>query len=173
MNRKRTEDKTLTIGQKVLEAVLRYEMMTPVEFTKAIGMPYRTQALYEIRGGRTARISDRLINYIVAAKPYYNKEWLRTGQGEMFCKDVPRDVNTPAEEVKPNEIIADLLTKNRQLTDGQSDATKQLIDAANAITAAAERMNNTLSHIDALTNLIEKLTDVIATMSMNTPKNAV
>lgn len=171
-NEKQTS--SITTGQKVLESILRFEGMTPVELAKALGMPERAQAFYEIRSARTMAISKRLANRILSVKPYYNEEWLMTGEGDMFNEEVPHTKGKAMTEVNVADVLSSLVEDNKKMAKSREEANKEIADAAKQIAIAASRLSDALTEISALRVLIERLTDVVASSAMdNTPKNAV
>ncbi len=80
-----TEVNPLTLGERIKK--VRKELdFTQQAFGKKIGMKQNTIALIE--GGRGT--SDQTI-YAICREFNVNETWLRTGEGEMFVKQDPKD----------------------------------------------------------------------------------
>ena len=74
-------------GQEVIEKVISYTGLKAPTLASTIGVTY--QRIYDIQRAKTLKLSNIVASGIVAAYPELNKNWLLTGEGEMFKKDMP------------------------------------------------------------------------------------
>ena len=97
--KKQVSAKNITINQRI--KMLRKNLnLTQKEFAQKICVSTSFQTLIEIE---KKNINDRIIKLIVAAFGV-NEAWLRTGEGEMFEKDIT-----------PNYKITETIEVFRQL----------------------------------------------------------
>lgn len=75
-----------------ISAIFEYGgFATITALSKALGLK-TPQAIYDIQSGKTQDISARLANKIFLVFPEINEEWVLSGEGEMLCRDSPKDV---------------------------------------------------------------------------------
>ncbi len=67
---------------EILDFILQTVKMNEYQVAQKLGIAVQT--LYNIRAGKTKRISDKLANNIVSHFPFFNKSWLISGDGEAI-----------------------------------------------------------------------------------------
>ena len=71
-------------GKEIIERILADEDISAQKFSDTIGNK-RAQAIYDILGEKTKRVSKAMASKIVAAFPQYSVDWLTTGEGEVYA----------------------------------------------------------------------------------------
>lgn len=77
-------------GKEIINEVLEYAGLEAPSFSKSIGV--KLQRVYEIRSGRTKKISLSLANKIVEAYPEISKAYLLKGEGSLLVGGAARNI---------------------------------------------------------------------------------
>ena len=149
-------------AKEIVCAILRNEGCTAVEFAKQIGLTERQyQVFYDLKSGKTASISKRLADLIVAHKPVYSRSWLMTGEGDMFVKEakgqrtessMPKDYLTTL-----NTILALCNAKEKENAKLSSAITDTIGKATEAAVAAKETAGRTETLLEAINSKMGQL----------------
>ena len=104
--------------ERIIELRKRLKM-SQTEFGKRIGLT--TSGVSNIEVG-FREINERHIKLILSAFPQVNESWLRTGAGQMFISDAPRNLDQIIQDLSFSEVCAKLLYAFDKLAPDQQEA---------------------------------------------------
>jgi predicted transcriptional regulator len=85
----------MPLKQRIEELIKYYDCASPNDFAVKIGI--RATKIYYVLEGKTKN-SHTLVEEIANSLQEINREWLKTGKGEML--------KTPTEEKNPEDIVS-------------------------------------------------------------------
>lgn len=78
---------------RIIEKIAYNERITVSALATRLGKPAAN--LYDIQKGKIKSISRKLADTIISVYPYYNRDWLLYGTGNMYSGDVPVPAKSP------------------------------------------------------------------------------
>ncbi len=128
-----------------LNQILLFANLSGKALAEKIGVT--SQSIYEIMAGRTANLSPRLRERILAKFPDISPLWLATGEGDML-----RSASGVQQHID--------IEQNNIHSDNTSSVGDDMMGAALAEIAAQRRLTEKAqAHIDRLLTIIDRLTD--------------
>lgn len=94
-------------ANEILQSLLDYEGKRLMDFSEEIGLSgTRLQAMRDLLNGKTRRMSQRVVDTILRAKPYYSRRYLMEGRGPMLAKDAEDAVVEPEAPLEREDAAA-------------------------------------------------------------------
>ena len=111
---------------QIITTILNNEGITAAQLSKDMG-DKRPQALYDILNGKAKSITPKMADKIRLALPKYSRDWLLTGNGEMFTDnidDIPvNTLNTTNSIQTINKLINIIARKDEELSEMRKQLT--------------------------------------------------
>jgi plasmid maintenance system antidote protein VapI len=95
-------------GSVVINSILEREGLKPGTFAKMVNVA--PAQIYDLKSGKTKKVSNDMAKKILKVFPHYYLPWLLSGEGFALKEEVPTEMNTTetikeAEPLNPNAIL--------------------------------------------------------------------
>lgn len=145
-------------ANEILQSLLSYEGKRLMDFSAEIGFSgTQLQAMRDLLNGKTRRMSRRVVDAILRAKPYYSRRYLTEGRGPMLAEDAKDAIVEPEAPLEEDDAAA-IMRHVRSLEDALRGSVSRIADQSERTADLLEEVRDTNRRLaDLLANFYSAL----------------